>query len=275
MDKKTIIAEIKRIAQEKGLEQMTRIQFTAESGISERQIYQVFDSWREACEMSGVQPYMKNIPIDDNTLFEEMRRVFISNGDICTRMKFSRLSKYDASTYNRRFGAKWKDVLLSFKEWLEQNKIEFPFIEKLAPEKQTEIGENIEPSQKIQTKTVPHWQRKGGTAYGPFLNFRGLQHAPINEQGVVFLFGMICFEIGFVVEAVGTGYPDCEAKRRIDKSRDKWERVKIEFEYLSSHFKDHGHNPKLCDVIVCWEHNWPDCPLEVIELRSAIQTLNE
>ncbi len=25
-----------------------------------------------------------------------------------------------------------------------------------------------------------------------------------------------------------------------------------------------------CDVIVCWEHNWVDCPLEVVELRGKI-----
>jgi hypothetical protein len=105
------------------------------------------------------------------------------------------------------------------------------------------------------------------------LNFRGLQHAPVNEQGVVFLFGMVCCELGFVVEAIRTGFPDCEAKRRVDKARDKWERVKIEFEYRSKTGKEHGHNPKDCDVMVCWEHDWPECPIEVVELRTAIQTL--
>lgn len=25
------------------------------------------------------------------------------------------------------------------------------------------------------------------------------------------------------------------------------------------------------DIIVCWEHNWEDCPLEVIELRKVIE----
>jgi len=98
-----------------------------------------------------------------------------------------------------------------------------------------------------------------------------LQHAPINEQGVVFLFGMVCSELGFVVEAVRTAYPDCEAKRLVKKG--KWERAMIEFEFKSSNFKDHGHNPELCDVIVCWEHDWPECPLEVIELKSAIENL--
>jgi hypothetical protein len=50
--------------------------------------------------------------------------------------------------------------------------------------------------------------------------------------------------------------------------------VRIEFEYLSSHFKEHGHSTSICDVIVCWRHNWPDCPLEVIELETIIKSLS-
>jgi hypothetical protein len=30
------------------------------------------------------------------------------------------------------------------------------------------------------------------------------------------------------------------------------------------------HDPNGCDIIVCWEHNWPECPLEVIELKKEI-----
>ena len=24
-------------------------------------------------------------------------------------------------------------------------------------------------------------------------------------------------------------------------------------------------------MIVCWEHNWPECPLEVLELKSLVK----
>jgi hypothetical protein len=46
--------------------------------------------------------------------------------------------------------------------------------------------------------------------------------------------------------------------------------VKIEFEYESRNFLRHMHDPNGCDLIVCWEHNWPECPLEVIELKKAV-----
>jgi hypothetical protein len=107
---------------------------------------------------------------------------------------------------------------------------------------------------------------------GEPLSFRGLQHTPINEQGVVFLFGMVCKDLGYLVEAVQVGFPDCEGKRRVDSHR--WERVRIEFEFKSSNFLKHGHDANLCDLIVCWEHDWLNCPLEVLELRKEIQKLN-
>ncbi len=112
-----------------------------------------------------------------------------------------------------------------------------------------------------------------GVEYGEPISFRGLRHAPINEQGVVYLFGMVSSELGFLVEAIHTSYPDCEAKRCIDQHRGRWQRVRIEFEHKSSNFVDHGHDPADCDLIVCWEHDWPDCPLEVVELRHVIKDL--
>jgi len=53
----------------------------------------------------------------------------------------------------------------------------------------------------------------------------------------------------------------------------KWRRVRIEFEYESKTFLAHGHPASGCDVIVCWRHNWPGCPLRVIELASEVKRL--
>ncbi|MEM2988122.1 MAG: hypothetical protein QXK26_03675, partial [Candidatus Bathyarchaeia archaeon] len=71
----------------------------------------------------------------------------------------------------------------------------------------------------------------------------------------------------------GTSFPDCEAKRQMDRKGERWQRVRIEFEYLSSDFKRHGHPVEGCDLIVCWKHDWPECPLEVIELSEVIKNL--
>ncbi len=114
----------------------------------------------------------------------------------------------------------------------------------------------------------------------PLGNFRGLQYAPLNEQGVVYLFGMVSRELGFLVESVRTGFPDCEGKRRVNPSGTKWEHVRIEFEYESKNFLLHGHDPNGCDVIVCWVDNWegrkegPAKNLAVLELKSEIERLS-
>jgi hypothetical protein len=51
-------------------------------------------------------------------------------------------------------------------------------------------------------------------------------------------------------------------------------RVRIEIEFLSRNFLQHFHNPAECDLIVCWEKNWPDCPLQVIALKELMGGFN-
>lgn len=110
----------------------------------------------------------------------------------------------------------------------------------------------------------------GGTGdqYGRPLTASAVACAPINELGVVCLFGAMAAELGFFVLRVRAGFPDCEALRKAEG--DRWERVRVEFEFKSGNFARHGHDARGCDVIVCWEHDWPGCPLEVVELRSKV-----
>jgi hypothetical protein len=105
---------------------------------------------------------------------------------------------------------------------------------------------------------------------GKRINFRSLAHAPTNEQGVVYLFGMVHDKLDFTIESVQTGFPDCIARREMGDGRA--ERFRIEFEFESISFHRHRHDPDGADVIVCWKHNWPKCPdhLEVIELAEII-----
>src|SRR3989344_572497 len=102
---------------------------------------------------------------------------------------------------------------------------------------------------------------------GDPINYEGLIYSPLNENGVIFLFSKMHESLGIFIEAIQPSYPDAKARRKTHRG---WEDVWIEFEYRSSSFKAHGHDPKECDIIVCWEHDWKNCPLEVIELKSII-----
>jgi hypothetical protein len=96
--------------------------------------------------------------------------------------------------------------------------------------------------------------------------------APTNEAGVLYLFGTMSERLGFLVLLVQTAFPDCEAMRVVGENR--LQRVKIELEYQSRNFLKHMHDLKGCALIVCWEHNWPECPLEVLELKSLVESQN-
>lgn len=102
--------------------------------------------------------------------------------------------------------------------------------------------------------------------FGQRLGMAALEHAPTNEAGVVYLFGVLAERMGFCVERMGQSFPDCEVKRLVGP--DVWERLRVEIEYESRNFKLHKHPADGCDLIVCWVHNWPECPVEVIALKD-------
>jgi hypothetical protein len=111
---------------------------------------------------------------------------------------------------------------------------------------------------------------KDKSIVGDLINFRGLVYSPVNEDGVIFLFGRVVDDLHMYIEEIKPGFPDCVARQFTGKG---WERILIEFEYLASNFKGHGHNVDGCDMIVCWENDWKDCPIRVIELKFEIQEM--
>jgi hypothetical protein len=108
----------------------------------------------------------------------------------------------------------------------------------------------------------------GRPTYGPLIRSKVMVYAPTNEMGVVCLFSSMAEELGFLILRVQTGFPDCEAMRVVEGGRLR--PVRIEFEHESRNFLKHMHDPAGCDLIVCWENNWPECPLEVVELKGKV-----
>lgn len=111
---------------------------------------------------------------------------------------------------------------------------------------------------------------KARSVVGESIGFRAMTFAPLNEAGVSILFGMIAADLGICIEEAQQGFPDLIGRRFNGRG---WERVAIEFEYCSRSFLDHKHDPEQCDLVVCWTHNWMDCPIEVIELSKAVKRL--
>lgn len=86
---------------------------------------------------------------------------------------------------------------------------------------------------------------------------------PRSEMNVREMFGARMPEFGYWIIRSGDQFPDWLL---VDKSG---EYVYAEVEHRSSSFRNHGHDPKLCDLIVCWEHDEPEPQLPVLELFSG------
>jgi hypothetical protein len=251
---------------------LSRADFERITGISQYHIYKAFPEggWSEVKKRAYLERHPQDKrPLSDEDLLQEFHRVATELGSIPNWLVFSSRAEISADVVRRRFGG-LRGTLRKYREWLSVKHPDSPLLDELQAQSVHEIPLPPEIIQKEEPAVPQQWEKISGPEFGAPLDFRGLRHAPINEQGVVYLFGMISYELGFIVEAIHTTFPDCEAKRCIDRRRNRWQRVRIEFEYKSSNF---NHDPLDCDLIVCWEHDWPGCPLEVLELRSVINEL--
>jgi hypothetical protein len=277
-DKQHILDSIAAIARGLG-RAPSRSEFVSLAGITEYHVSLCFRSWNDAVLAAGLHPYTLNVKLEDSALLEDWAESVRRHRTIPARRTYRREGKYDPRTIERRFGP-WSSLPRVFRNFAE-SKPEWADVVALlhvplspVPLPKEERGRPNEDSpSSVPPSKIQHVPLKGRATYGNPTHFRGLRHEPVNEQGVVLLFGMLAKELGYMVDAVQTGFPDCEAKRQIAPGR--WQRVRIEFEFESRNFRDHGHPASGCDAIVCWRHNWDECPenIEVVELSSVIKSL--
>lgn len=277
--RQAILDALRKAAEELGAP-LVRRSFLAHSGITEYQILKHFPSWKAALAAAGLEADSTNVKLEDSALLEDWGAMVRENREIPTRNFYRRHGNFGVNSFANHFGP-WSSIPEYFRMYA-QGKPEWADVLPLLPEPRPAhqainsgaLPANEEGQVSPANVVVPsHEPIAGRQTYGGPIDFRGLRHEPTNENGVVFLFGMVAKELGYYVEAVQAGFPDCEAKRQIGKN--KWQKVRIEFEYESRNFRDHGHPVDGCDLIVCWRHNWADCPahLEVLELRLVIDQL--
>jgi hypothetical protein len=255
----------------------TRSEFIARSGISAFFVLQSFVSWNDAVRAAGLRPHTLNKKIEDRALLEDWGTAVRKKGGMLPRHVFRREGKYNPCTLAKRFGG-WMRVHEAFRNFAKGKREWDDVVAFLpAPVPPGRCGraeeDNGQRRKAAATNQVQHATLKDRAIYGNSMPLSWFRHEPVNEQGVVLLFGMVAKELGYMIERVQTGFPDCEAKRRIGP--DRWQRVNIEFEFESKNYREHGHPLDGCDVIVCWRHNWNECPehIEVVELSRVIESL--
>ena len=252
-------------------------EFVARAGVKKYFVFRYFPTWNDAVRAAGLRPARFFARPDDMELLAGWGETVRKLRMVPSRRAYRLKGRHSPRTLETRFGG-WAAVPQAFRNFAE-GKPEWADVLALAlvpaRKKRDRRESKRDGSCAMQQGRAQHRLFRERVMYGEPLDFPTLRHEPVNEQGVVLLFGMLAKDLGYVVEAVQAGFPDCEAKRQIGPKR--WQRVNIEFEYESRNFREHGHPLNGCDVIVCWRHNWPDCPanIEVLELCCRVKSLRD
>ncbi|RKX19619.1 MAG: hypothetical protein DRP26_03140 [Candidatus Zixiibacteriota bacterium] len=107
---------------------------------------------------------------------------------------------------------------------------------------------------------------------GELIGKRGIVYAPVNQSGVLLIFSRLLDEFEMLVEETADDCSYLIARRRVDSGRQgvvHWEKIKILLVYRSSELKDNDDIEG--DLLICWHHDWPDCPLEAFQLKSLFK----
>jgi hypothetical protein len=267
--KEEIIAAIQACATKLG-HVPSQAEMQRERGISRRAFARQFGNYTKALRACGFDGQGSGFMLSMEELFKEWAGIVRDSGEVPSIAEYQLRSQHSCGPLRNRFGS-WQHVPAGLLQYAEKSGLEEQWADVL------EI-------------TRRHGQReaRGGATPGPWkgwnsgpkiLNDRpvygepflrtALTFAPVNEMGVVFLFGAMAEKLGFIVTWIGTAYPDVEAFREVAPGR--WQRVRVEVEFQSRNFLQHLHDPAGCDLIVCWEHNWLESPLEVIALKGLFQ----
>jgi HNH endonuclease len=246
-------------------------EFTKMMAISRQRVRRHFGSYTRAlaeCNMEsrGTGGGNNRVPLEK--LLLDWATVAQTVKKVPSMGEYEMLGKYSTRPLVRAFGS-WRQVPYGLKAFAESHGLAEPWQAELGlvggTDSGTAAGTAIAPA-----TSSTHWSATllNKPAYGRPMWPGPIANAPVNELGVVFLFGAMAWQLGYVAQRWQTEFPDCELIRRV--SEDKCQLVRAEVEYESRNFLKHMHEISGCDMIICWKHNWPECPLEVLELSKLI-----
>jgi HNH endonuclease len=231
-----------------------------------------FGTYGRALQACGMQRHGGGYKLDMRALFVDWAEATRSLRKPPTMFEYEEQGKTSCRALMRRCGG-WSNVPIRMLEYARQEGLKEEWSDVLditATYLQYPASRGRPSSLPTRMPTRPKIM-VDQPMYGAPLLTSPLTCAPINELGVVFLFGALAQQLGFAVIRIQPDFPDCEALRRVE--RERWQKSLIEFELESRNFQVHEHRVEDCDLIVCWNHNWPDCPLEVLELKSVVGRL--
>ncbi len=269
MSKEEIIAAVKECTRKLGYTPSVA-EFRKKTRVTKNDIRTTFGSYKRLLLASKLEREGGGYTVQLDALFLDWATVARKLGKAPAMVEYELHGKYSVRPLSRRYNG-WTGVAAGMREYAIEHGLAEKWKDVLAMV--ADYAPKLK-SKRTPVQTKPRVAkpqiRHDCAVYGEPLNIP-FSYAPTNEQGVLFVFGTLAAELGFSVTQVQTAFPDVEAMREVERNR--WQRVRIELEYESRNFLTHMHPLDGCEMIVCWMHNWEDCPLEVIELKTVISNL--
>jgi hypothetical protein len=270
VSKEDVIAAIKKLAGELGHIPNLKEVLKAKA-VTRHALRMTFMTYREALIASGLErPGNYKLPMAE--IFADWAAVARQLGKVPTMAEYDNQGKYSCGPLMRRYGG-WRHVPTGLLKYAQEQKLEAEWkdvMELLTWFVQPAPGQTGA-ARRMSGRLARPRIVEDQPFYGAPLLPLPLGMAPTNEMGVMFLFGAVAREMGFMMMRLQAAFPDGEAYREVEPGR--WQRVRIEFEFESRNFLAHLHPISGCELIVCWEHNWPECPMEVVELKNLLPEL--
>lgn len=267
--KEEVIAAIKKLARKLG-RTPTFAEARRLTGVSRYTITAKFLTYQNALIECGIYKPSNKLGVDE--LFEDWATVARKLGKVPSLAEYGRHARYSHGPLLKYFGGwrhvpagllqhartqqmeqEWQDVMQLLAWYVEPGPGGAGIKRKPMPPGSAMPRPRVSPDQPI---------------YGAPFFVTPLAMAPTTENGVIFLFGAKALELGFMMIRIQPGFPDGEGFREVEPGR--WQLKKLEFELESRNYVTHGHPVGGADILVCWKHNWPECPLEVIELSKLV-----
>jgi len=258
---------MQRVAQSLGRSHLTSEEFDAQAKVSAYRIVRVFGTWAAALQAAGLASspnLIREVPI--STLADDFLGACIDLGRIPTINQLTRRSRHVTHTFAGKYGGYRAFKRAAIDHLFSNNARIPPAIKTLFETEISQSPSEVAPNPDSR-QAQPH--RQGRT-----LNFRAFAYAPTCEHDVVQMFGAVAQELGFEILANRSAFPDCQARRRRPGTRETFVECLIEYEFASSDYRRHGHPVSGCALVVCWNHDWADCPIEVLELSTEIRNLD-
>lgn len=233
-------------------------------GISRHILNARCGSLAQALRAAGLKPAGLGFPQTDSSLLLDWARAARRLKKLPTIKEYTHRGRFTLCPFHTRYKG-WSGVPKAFSGFARAQRIEDDWRDVLGL---VEAGRT-----RTRLRRPPRSEKvlRNAPLYGAPIRLPEMAFAPTNEGGVLFTFGAVARRLGFKILRLQYAFPDCEAMREV--APEVWQRVRIELEFESKNFKLHRHRKEGCDLIVCWVNNWPECPVEVIELSKVVEEM--